>query len=163
MKLHQLMIVSAMVLLGCQEGLSPLNQPKTSFISGKIIVISGNESWPSPDSVLEIRVVAFKDFPPKDVLNEIISNNAYFTDTLPLFRDTINYTLKIDNPPVRINYLATVLRFGTILDWKVIGFYTLDNKNPQPIFVKSGDSLTNINIFVDFFNNPPQPFGVISR
>ncbi|MGQ9819346.1 MAG: hypothetical protein ACUVQ1_05410 [Candidatus Kapaibacteriales bacterium] len=156
-----LSLVMIFLLVGCQEGLSPLNQPETAYISGSLIVISGRESWPSPDSALELRVVAFKDFPPKNIINEIVSGNAYFTDTLHRFNDTISFVLKIDNPPVRINYLAGALRYGTILDWKVLGFYTLDGKNPQSLFLNGGDSLTNIKIFIDFYNLPPQPFGVV--
>lgn len=161
MKFICIFLVIVLFLLSCQEGLSPLNQPKTAYISGYLIVISGKESWPSPDSALELRVVAFKDFPPKDIINEIVSGNAYYTDTLPRFNDSVSFLLKIDNPPVRINYLAAALRYGTILEWKVLGFCSTDGKNPQSISINSGDSLTNINIFIDFFNIPQQPFGIV--
>lgn len=161
MKFLFIFFIIVFFVISCQEGLSPLNQPKTAYISGYLIVISGKESWPPPDSTLELRVVAFKDFPPKDIINEIISGNAYYTDTLPRFNDSVSFLLKIDNPPVRINYLASVLRYGKIMEWKILGFYSSDGKNPKSLSINSGDSLTNINIFIDFYNLPPQPFGVV--
>lgn len=160
MRIFIIFFVFLFVLFSCQEGLSPITQPRVAYISGNLIVVSGRESWPIADSALELRVVAFKSFPPKDLIGEIVSGNAYFTDTLPRFLDTIHYTLKIENPPVNISYLASALRYGTILEWKVIGVYTSSGQNPKPVLVGIGDSLTNINIFIDFYNLPPQPFGV---
>lgn len=161
MKFLYIFLVFVFLFVSCQEGLTPLNQPKTAYISGYLIVISGKGSWPSPDSALELRVVAFKNFPPKDIINEIVSGNAYYSDTLPRFNDSVSFVLKIENPPVRINYLAATLRYGTILEWRVLGFYSSDGNFTKSLFIDSGDSLTNFNIFIDFYNLPQQPFGAV--
>jgi hypothetical protein len=147
-------------LNACQEGLTPEFGKKEANIYGKLIVVSGINSWPPPDSALELRVVAFKEYPPKDIIGEILSGNAYFTDTLPRFVDTIPFSLKIDTPPVELKYIVGALRYGSILEWKVIGVYTTDtsSKNPTSIYVKRGDVINDVNIFVDFYNLPKQPF-----
>lgn len=147
-------------LNGCQEGLTPEFGKKEANIYGKLIVVSGVNSWPPPDSAIELRVVAFKEYPPKDIIGEILSGSAYFTDTLPRFIDTIPFSLRIDTPPVELKYIVGALRYGSIVEWKVIGVYTMDtsSKKPATIYVKKGDIISNINIFVDFNNLPEQPF-----
>lgn len=146
--------------IACQEGLNPEFGRKEANIYGKLIVVSGINSWPPPDSALELRIVAFKEYPPKDIIGEIISGNAYFTDTLPRFADSISFSLKIDTPPIELKYIVGALRYGSIVEWKVIGVYTTDttSKKPAAIYVKKGDAINNINIFVDFYNLPEQPF-----
>lgn len=150
----------ALFLNACQEGLTPEFGTREAIIYGKLIVVSGITSWPSPDSALELRVVAFKEYPPKDIIGEIISGNAYFTDTLPRFADTIPFSLKIDTPPVELKYIVGALRYGSLTQWKVIGVYTMDtsSKKPAAVYVKKGDKISNVNIFVDFYNLPKQPF-----
>lgn len=160
-KFSYIFVVSlALFLNACQEGLAPEFGKKEANIYGKLIVVSGVTSWPVPDSAIELRVVAFKEYPPKDIIGEILSGNAYFTDTLPRFIDTIPFSLKIDNPPVELKYIVGALRYGSIVEWKVIGVYTMDtlSKKPAPIYVRKGDIISNINIFVDFNNLPEQPF-----
>lgn len=145
----------------CQEGLDPTTQLGESFLKGKIIIVSGKNSWPVPDSALELRVVGFKDYPPKDLLNEIVSGNAFISDTLPRFLDTIPYELKVEKPPVEIRYLVAALRYGTIFEWKAIGVYSDEmtyERKPKSIFVSKGKVIENVNILVDFKNLPKQPF-----
>lgn len=148
--------------LSCQEGLDPtIDQAKESYIKGNVLVISGKSSWPSPDSILELRVVGFKRYPPQDIINEILSGEAYFTDTLPRFLDTISYILKIDKTPVELNYLVCAYRYGTILEWRVAGVYSDEmtfERTPKKLFVPSGKAIENVDIKVDFRNLPKQPF-----
>ncbi len=155
-----ILIVSFVGGTACQDGLSPDFGKKEGNIYGNLIIVSGTDSWPSPDSALELRVVAFKEYPPKDIIGEIVSGNAYFTDTLPRFVDTIPFSLKIDTPPVELKYIVGALRYGSLVQWKVIGVYTLDTSSKQPatIFVQRGDLINKINIYVDFYNLPEQPF-----
>lgn len=154
-------LLFTILCFSCQEGLDPTLQVEESILKGKVIVISGKDSWPVPDSALELRVVGFKEYPPKDLLNEIVSGNAYISDTLPRFIDTIQYQLKIEKPPVEIKYLVAALRYGTIFEWKAIGVYSDEmtfERKPKSIFISKGKLLENIDIFVDFRNLPKQPF-----
>ncbi|MFN3269371.1 MAG: hypothetical protein ACK42G_02165 [Candidatus Kapaibacteriota bacterium] len=158
--MKRLLLLLTFLLISCQEGLDPTVQ-ETSFVKGKLIVVSGRNSWPPIDSAIELRVVGFRDFPPKDLLNEIVSGNAFISDTLPRFLDTISYNLKIEKPPVEINYLVAALRYGTIFQWKVIGVYSDEmtyERAPKKIFVTKGKTIDNVNILIDFHNLPKQPF-----
>ncbi|MFN3781115.1 MAG: hypothetical protein ACK4SO_02940 [Candidatus Kapaibacteriota bacterium] len=149
------------LLLSCQEGLDPTSQQQESYLKGNVVVISGVNSWPKLDSALELRVVGFKEYPPQDLFNDIISNNAFISDSLPRFVDTIPFQLKIEKPPVEIRYLVAALRYGTIFEWKVIGVYSDEmtyERKPKIIFVPKGKVIENITILVDFRNLPKQPF-----
>ena len=154
-------IISLLLLLmlpGCDGGLAPYQK---SYIKGLITYSGGSQNWPPKDSVFEIRVVAFKKYPPKDILSEITNNQAYFTETLPLFADTSGFKIEIPRP-CRIEYIVVALRYGINFfnDWRAVGLYcTIGNRNnPTAINVTDGVLLENLNITVDFKDLPPQPF-----
>lgn len=149
-----------LLFVSCQEGLDPTIRRESS-VKGNLIVISGRNSWPNPDSALELRVVGFQNFPPPDLLSEIVSGKAFISDSLPRFLDTIPYQVKIDKPPVEINYLVAALRFGTIFQWKVVGVYSDEmtfERRPRKLLVPKGVTIENVNILIDFNNLPKQPF-----
>ncbi|MCX7736396.1 MAG: hypothetical protein N2319_06750 [Candidatus Kapabacteria bacterium] len=157
-------ILLIFIFSSCDMGLAPKEPTKKSFISGIITYKGGTNNWPPPDSVLEIRLVAFKNYPLSDsssILRELTEGNAYFTlDTLPRFVEKANYSLEITDPPALLKYIAVAQRYGNLFQWRVIGVYseTGDNTKPSSVMVNPGDSLKNINIEVDFLNLPPQPF-----
>lgn len=152
------------ILYSCDMGLAPKEPSKKSYISGEISYKGGKDKWPPADSVIEIRLVAFKNFPLSDsssILRELSDGNAYFTlDTLPRFVEKSNYSLEITDPPVLLKYIAVAQRYGNLFQWRVIGVYSEagDSLKPLSVMVNPGDSLININIEVDFQNLPPQPF-----
>lgn len=159
-KIILVLILFAIFTSACQEGLDP-TQKEEAVISGNVIIVSGRDSWPIPDSALELRVVGFQNYPPQNILDEIINGKAFISDTLPRFVDTIPFKLQIEKPPVEIGYLVAVLRYGTIYEWKVIGVYSDEmtfERKPKRIYVTKGAKLENININVDFYNLPKQPF-----
>ena len=147
-------------IISCNEGLSPPILVPKSYISGKITYKDGLINWPPNDSVKAIRVVAFKNYPPKDIVNEIIQGNAFFTDTLPLYVDSSSYLIEIKTLPVELPYIVAVQNYGTIMEWRAIGVYTLtgDNTKPTKLSVAAGMIYNKIDITVDFKNLPPQPF-----
>ncbi len=148
-------------MLSCQEGLDPTIPKGDSYVKGRVIVISGSNSWPNPDSALEMRVVGFKEYPPKDILNDVIAGNAFISDTLPRFLDTIPFKLKIEKPPEEIRYLVVAIRYGTIFEWRVVGVYSDEmsyERKPKKILVSKGQIVEKIDILVDFKNLPKQPF-----
>ncbi|MCX7908378.1 MAG: hypothetical protein N2560_02530 [Ignavibacteria bacterium] len=159
---HKIIVfILVFALFACQEGLDPTLQKEESFIKGKVIVISGKNSWPPPDSAVELRVVGFKEYPPKDLINEIVSGNAFISESLERFKDTIGFELKIEKPPVEIKYLVAALRYGSILEWKAIGVFSDEmtyERTPKKIIVTKGRVIENVNILVDFYNLPKQPF-----
>ncbi len=149
------------VLSACDGGLEPAEKP---LISGMITFKGGNSSWPPADSVREVRIVAFRVYPPQDIISEVLNERAYFTQqSLPLFGDTASYTIELPNPaPDHIAAVVAALRYGDniMADWRVIGLYSTsgDNSTPSPLNLVDQPSNRNINITVDFDNLPPQPF-----
>jgi hypothetical protein len=153
-------LLLVLLFIACQEGLDPTIR-RESLVRGDLIVVSGRNSWPNSDSAIELRVVGFQNFPPPDLLTEIVSGKAFISDSLPRFFDTIRYSLKIDNPPVEINYLVAALRYGTIFQWKVVGVYSDEmtfERQPKKLFVPKGVTIENVKILIDFYNLPKQPF-----
>jgi len=150
------------LLMSCQEGLEPPPPEQKSFIGGKITFIGGAENWPPEDSVFAVRVVAFKDYPPKDIITELISGNAYFTlESLPLFIDSTSFSIEIPETPVIFKYIAVALQYtDDIMSQRAIGVYTLtgDYTLPSSVEIKTGQKINNIDIEVDFNDLPPQPF-----
>lgn len=165
---HQnfLKILSSVFLIflfaSCQEGLEPPPAEQKSFIAGKITFAGGSENWPQEDSVHAVRVVAFKDYPPKDIMTELLTGNAYFTmESLPLFVDTASFSLEIPDTPVVFEYIAVALQYTEqITSQLAIGVYTVtgDKSEPSPVELQTGERRNDIDIEVDFDDLPPQPF-----
>lgn len=153
-------IALVFVLAGCNEGLAP--RIETSGISGVIRY----KNWPRPDSLVDLRLVAFKNFPPTDILGEIIRGNAFVyppigdTALVPFFVDSIRYTAPL--PPGRYAYVVVAQRYGPniFFDWRPVGQYDLDTNYtvPSPVVVFEGTLTRFVDINVDFRNPPPFPF-----
>lgn len=155
-----IIIIFLLVLNSCNEGLAPPPPIAKSYIKGMITYKGGKPKWPPADSVKDIRVVAFKNYPPANIIAELTSGNAFYSESLPKFTDTTSYILEFAKPPVYVKYLVVAQNTGTIMDWRAIGVYTLsgDQTKPDSIYVKEGMIYKDININVDFDNLPPQPF-----
>jgi hypothetical protein len=157
-------IIFILLFYACNTGLDPTkeiyNKPE-SFLKGRIIYLNGKDSWPSKDSVFAVRVVAFKNYPPDDIISEIISGNAYFIfESLPLFVDSSDFSITIPDPPVELKYIAAALQYADTLTAQLaIGVFTEsgDNTKPSSINIQPGKEYF-IYINVDFNNLPPQPF-----
>jgi len=159
-----IVLILVLLLSSCHEGLSPSdndNLPNTAILEGTVFFKGGAAEWPPEDSVKAVRIVAFKNFPPKDVIQEILLGNAYFTlSSLPLFGDSANFSINITGTPVLLNYIAAAQQYtDSITAQRVIGVYseTQDNLNPSIISIDGGKTY-KIKIYVDWNNLPPQPF-----
>ena len=146
------------LLTSCDEGLSPQLEQK-AVLQGEIIYTSGIDSWPKPDSLKDLRAVAFKNFPPQDIMMEILSGTAYFTqESLPIYVDSSYFSIEIPDAPITLNYIAVAQEYGTLLEWRVIGIYKSGNSDSAgTLFIDKGET-KKIKIYVDFNNLPPQPF-----
>lgn len=152
------LLLLSVFLFSC-GGLEPI--PKT-ILSGEVVFIHGIDKWPPKDSLFDMRVVALKTYPPKNLITEIMGGEAYFTeDSLGFFVDKTNFTLEIEDAPVELKYIAVAYQYGDIFQWKVIGVYTLTNDNTNPSSIKIEEMQQyDIKIYVDFDNLPPQPEGM---
>ena len=144
-------------LMSCDRGLEP-EPDTTSYVNGMIHYVDNYDNWLAADSIKDLRVVAFKNFPPTSVLEEVLSGRAYFTNqSLPTFVDSSEFSLEIADAPVTLNYIAVVQQFGEIMDWRVVGLYSIEKDSAAVLEVKQGKTY-NIQINVDFENLPKQPF-----
>lgn len=149
-------IVFTILLISCDGGLKPI--PPT-ILKGKIYY-SPKDEWPPEDSLKDLRLVALKNFPPENIITEIISGNAYYTETLPYFVDSTIFEIEIKDAPVNLKYIGVAQNFGELIDWRVLGVYSLKNNNEHSEIFIEKNSINDIIINVDFNNIPEQPFDV---
>lgn len=161
MKVNAVVFLLAFLLIACDEGLKPAEPEQKSFLNGTIHYKNGADNWPPEDSCFAIRVVAFKSYPPQDIIKELSEGNAYFTiKSLPLFVDSSSFSLEISNSPVELKYIVAAMQYSfDITAQKVVGLWSLkQNKfEPSSVFIEKGKSYS-IEIDVDFDSLPPQPF-----
>lgn len=156
-----LLFIAFLFLISCDGGLKP-EPDATSYLKGTVRFVDDNENWISRDSIFDLRVVAFKNFPPQDILQEVLTGNAYFTlDSLPYYVNEATFSIEISDAPVTIEYVAVALQYGENIstDWLAVGVYTESGDKTQNSSVQLGKGETKeIVIDVDFNDLPPQPF-----
>jgi hypothetical protein len=156
----------------CDGGLRPPELPPPTSVSGVVRFAGGGSAWPPRDSVWTVRVVAFREFPPRDLIGDLFQGRAFFTpaaleldSTLTLFSDSARYSLVFgDSIPARVEYLCVAMLTDTarILStqaWRIIGVYAPDgNQNRPGVLAITPGQDHKADILVDFRNPPPQPF-----
>jgi hypothetical protein len=154
-----------MILSGCSHGLGPTSAPPVqSGFGGTVYFVSG---WPPSDSVYNIRVVAFRDYPPQNILQEILQKRAiYYPSDLTtkiLDVDSLPYHFYSPDvvPPDTFRYVVVAMQYGSNVytDWKVVGAYGYSGAvgEPKSVMVSANTFTNGININVDFQNLPPTP------
>jgi hypothetical protein len=112
--------------------------------------------------VRDLRVVVFRNYPPKDILSEVISGTAVFSDELPYGEGEMTYIITAAELASTFEYVAVAQNYGddVFQDWRVVGVHTVtgDVNAPTTIDLADGRFLREIDIDVDFYNLPPQPF-----
>lgn len=156
------LFVAAVVFLlpgGCDHGLSPLAAGVDPGLSGTLHIRS---SWPPQDSVRDLRVVAFRNYPPKDILSEVVNQSAVFSEELPYGEMEISYIITAEALAGIFKYVAVAQNYGddVFQDWRAVGVYTMtgDVHVPSVVDLADGTFVRGIDIDVDFYNLPPQPF-----
>jgi hypothetical protein len=154
-----LVLTVGSILSGCNEGLAP--RIETSGISGVIRY----KNWPPRDSLRDLRLVAFKVFPPTNIVGDVLQGRAIVyppigdSALVPFYVDSIQYTAPL--PPGRYEYVVVAQQFGPNIftDWRPVGQYDLDSNYavPSPVIVFEGTTTRFIDINVDFRNPPPFP------
>jgi hypothetical protein len=129
-------------------------------------------NWPAPDSVHELRLVAFESIPTDStsIFAALLSGTAAvypaLEQRLPRFVDSIAYefTTKsgINLKVTTYNYVIVAWQFGPNLfaDWQPAGVYAREPNSfePAPVRVLLHRITPNINIDVDFRNTPQWPW-----
>jgi len=169
-RIATLLLLSIVLLWsGCDTGLAPINEP--SGFSGVIRF----KNWPPPDSVRDLRIVAFTTYPTDSagILLTLLSGNAAVyppnlnaSGSLPKFVDSAPYTFTtkdgINLKVQQYNYIVVAQLYGpnSFTDWRPAGVYTTEPNtfNPSPVRVLLHRIVPNIDIEVDFHNPPPKPW-----
>jgi hypothetical protein len=146
----------------CDHGLEPPTG-STSDITGISGLISYN-NWPAADSLFELRLVVFKNYPPTNIVAELLNQQAFVypalaDSSLPYFVDTTSFILELTADTYE--YIVIAQQYGPDLyvDWRVVGQYDTDlDPLPSSVTVENGKLLENINVNVDFANPPNQVF-----
>jgi hypothetical protein len=148
-----------LIISACDEGLSPDDSaPSFTGVSGTVYF----ENWPSPntpppDSIADVRLILFPDFPPSSIEDEILSGRAVLfpginEDKLTFYIDSLNF--KIALSPGTYEYFAVAHQYGPNLfaDWRVVGHYdtTPQDTLPTPLTVASGEHLEDLIITANF-------------
>ena len=164
-RINWIFLIPTLFLLSrCDPGLDPNeaanNIASTPGFGGIVRIVS---ALPPTDSLRDLRVVAFRNYPPKDIVLEVATKQAVFTDSTLNFKDKI-ISYKIQQAEVigEFKYVVVAQQYGAniLTDWRVVAVYTItsDITKPASINIPAGIFLNNINMDVDFYNLPPQPF-----
>ena len=159
-----LFIIIIIFTNNCDHGLTPPEPEKEiTGISGTIFY----QNWPPVDSIYDLRLVIFKNYPPGDIFSEVMNGKAVVHPAigeshLPYQVDTTSYFTEL----AAGNYQYIVVAQQVQADlyaresWRVVGQYdtTLTDTLPTPILVIQDSILAKINIIVDFDHLPVQPF-----
>jgi len=159
-------LVGVLLLPSCDTGLSPLNEP--SGFRGVVRF----RNWPPPDSVREIRIVAFERYPTDSagIIATLLAGQAAvypeLERRLPRFVDSIEYefttkkglNLKVTN----YQYVIVAQQYGSnvLADWRPAGVHSRrpNSFDPAPVRVLLHRIIPNIDIDVDFNTPPPRPW-----
>lgn len=154
-----LLFLPMLLVAACDHGLSPESADVDPGFGGTLTVTG---EWPPADSVRDFRVVAFRNYPPKDILSEVINGSAVFSDELPYGEDSIEYVIQDESLEGSFAYVVVAQNFGEdpFQDWRAVGVFTLagDVTAPSAVDLGSGSFITPVDITVNFYDLPPQPF-----
>jgi hypothetical protein len=151
------------LLSACDEGLKPT---PTYVPRGTVSGLITYHNWPPRDSLVDLRLVAFTQFPPLNIVSSVLNGVAVVypsindTALVPFYVDSLRYSFQ--TVAGHYAYLVVAQQFGADImkDWRVVGQYDLDTNLavPTAIDVPENGVVSAININVDFKNPPPQPF-----
>ena len=157
-----ILFIAIIFLYECDHGLEPFSG-STSDITGISGLITYT-NWPPADSLFELRLVVFRNYPPTNIVAELLNQRAIVypalaDSSLPYFVDTTSFILELSEDTYE--YIVVAQQYGPDLyaDWRVVGQYDTDpDPLPSSIRIKKGVLLENIDINVDFDNPPDQVF-----
>ncbi len=155
-------LLFCLLALECDSGLAPPQIPPSPPYGFKGTVYFQN--WLPKDSIKDLRVVAFQNYPPGDIAAEYFGNRLRFSDELisSYGANSIPYTIILNPMDVdSIPYIAVGKRFGDnqLKDWGMVGvYYAIGNSSrPGTVKVFPDSIVSGIDIYVDFNYPPTQP------
>lgn len=158
-------VILVVSLLSCDKGLEPTSETSPLPQNGVFAGLITFRNWRVADSLYDIRLVAFRVFPPGDIVNEVLLGRAIIHPPIAggqlTTRNTDSLRYTVEAPAMTYPYVVVAQQFGPDLmtDWRAVGQYDLDTilTEPSPVVVTANDTLDGIDIHVDFSNPPPPP------
>jgi len=156
--------ISAAILLSCDGGLT-LPPDIEPGLSG-LLTVQG--TWPPQDSVKTLWIFASQIFPidSSKVASGILSNQILLypsiIESLPYNFSSRSFNFAL--PPATYYYIGVLQRFGdNTLDpnsYRVVGVYSDETTPgiPKTVTVRDYEVVSEVNLTVNFYNLPPQPF-----
>lgn len=146
------LLMAAVLLSGCDHGLTPPPEPERGFIRAVIEYEGGASAWPPRDSLRDLRFVAMR-FVPRDTTDLLNLNQLVFSDRLEYNVGEQDLTLSgIEAGPFL--YAGVAQQFGTgTFEWRPVGIVTENDG----LFVVAANETTNVHVSVDFYDPPPFP------
>jgi hypothetical protein len=157
-------IGNAVALLSCDKGIAPSPSQAPPVVTGWMEGMIHCQHWPPADSLLDLRLVAFKVFPPGDIIAEVQTGRAVVYppiggSALPFYVDSIAYLFSL--PVGTFQYVVVAQQYGPsiLADWRAVGQFDLDSNyaTVSPVTIVERDTARGIDINVDFSNPPPPP------
>ncbi len=157
--------VLVVFLAGCDKGLQATSGTSALPQNGVFAGLITFRNWQVADSLYDIRLVAFRVFPPGDIVNEVLLGRAVIHPPIGggqlTTRNTDSLRYAFEVPATTYPYVVIAQQFGPdlMMDWRAVGQYDLDTilTEPSPVVVTANDTLDDIDILVDFANRPPSP------
>lgn len=157
-------VLLALAGVTCDDGLGPPLPAATT--PGALTGVVRFLNWDSAGTVVDMRVVAFRVFPPQDVITEVLQGRAVVHPPVggPALvtgtPDSVAVLFAL--PPGLYPYVVVAQQFGPSVstDWRPVGQYDLDAdpSAPSPVTIAAGETTRAVNITVDFTRLPPPPF-----
>ena len=147
------------ILFACDHGIAP--EPTRTGISGNIYY----KNWPPLEQIVILKLIVFKDFPPENIIDEVIGGRAIIypedlATSLPLDVDSTFFLIEVETGTYE--YVVVAQQYGPNLynDWRAVGQYdtTPQDSLPTNLTVIQDKMLNDINVNVDFDSLPIQPF-----
>ncbi|GJQ20134.1 MAG: hypothetical protein HBSIN02_04890 [Bacteroidia bacterium] len=164
MKSLLLSVLLIVLLTSCDGGLTlpPLIEPA---LEGTITVQS---PWPPQDSVKNLWLFASQIFPvdSANIFSGIFSGSIIIYPGLSL-DSTLAYNVNVQTfhakvPPATYYYIGILARHGDQFletsSYRVVGILEEGPGQPRTVIVRNDEVVSGLQITVDFYNLPPQPF-----
>jgi len=157
-------LLLVLLLASCEGGLTlpPLIEPA---MEGTITVVS---PWPPQDSVKNLWLFASQIFPvdSANIFTGIFSGSIIIYPGLSL-DSTLAYNVNAQTfharvPPGTYYYIGILARHGDQFletsSYRVVGILEESPGQPRTVIVREYEVVSGLEITVDFYNLPPQPF-----
>ena len=145
-------LLFVLLVIGCDHGLVPPDEPQTGTVSARIRYLHHPDSWPPRETVRDLRFVAMR-FVPQDTSDFLQLNRLVFSDSLR-YRVAQDTAILSNVEVGPFLYSGVAWKYGpNIFDWRPVGLV----ESGGGVFLVHPDETTFVDVEVDFLNPPHFP------